>query len=215
MVLVLSGCLESSDGDVASGAALGTDPDTGTGGGSNSAPNISGAPPASVIYGSQYSFTPSSSDPDGDTLSFSASNCPTWLNFSSQTGSLSGAPSLGDVGIHQNIEISVSDGELTSTLPAFEIEVIQNADGTITISITAPTENTDGTTLTDLAGYRVYVGESEGVYSREQQIDTAGISTYVIENLLPGGMYFIAATAVNTQGVESALSNSIVRVASN
>ncbi len=100
-MLVLSGCLESSESDVAPGE----EPGAGGGDGTNSAPNISGAPPASVIYGSQYSFTPSSSDPDGDALNFTADNCPTWLSFSSQTGRLSGAPSLGDIGMHDNIQV--------------------------------------------------------------------------------------------------------------
>ena len=43
---------------------------------SNSAPLISGSPPDNVTVGVEYSFTPQASDPDGDTLDFSANNIP-------------------------------------------------------------------------------------------------------------------------------------------
>ena len=41
-------------------------------------------------------------------------------------------------------------------------------------------------------------------------IDTPGISSYVIENLLPD-TYYIVATAFTTSGVESGFSNEAVK----
>src|SRR5207237_673707 len=89
----------------------------------NNTPTISGIPPTSVVAGSNYSFTPTASDPDGDTLTFSIANQPSWATFSSGTGQLSGTPAKTNIGTFSNIVISVSDGTLTAALPAFSIQV--------------------------------------------------------------------------------------------
>jgi hypothetical protein len=64
-----------------------------------------------IDIGSTYSFTPTASDPDGDALTFSVKNQPSWADFDKTTGSLSGQPALGSVGTYASIEISVSDGK--------------------------------------------------------------------------------------------------------
>jgi hypothetical protein len=89
----------------------------------NHAPVISGQPATSVRAGTAYSFTPSASDPDGDKLTFSVSNRPSWLSFSSSTGTLSGTPGASNVGTYSNIVISVSDGMTPAALPAFSVQV--------------------------------------------------------------------------------------------
>jgi hypothetical protein len=89
----------------------------------NRAPTISGAPATAVAAGQTYSFTPTASDPDGQALTFSIANKPSWANFSSASGSLSGTPGAGDVGTHGGIVISVSDGSASASLPAFSIQV--------------------------------------------------------------------------------------------
>ena len=58
----------------------------------NNPPEISGTPSTSVAEGVGYHFTPTASDPDGDNLSFSILNQPTWASFSASTGTLSGTP---------------------------------------------------------------------------------------------------------------------------
>ena len=177
---------------------------------SNNAPVISGTPGDAVVIGNAYSFTPSASDPDGDTLSFNVQNKPAWANFNGTTGALSGTPSLGDVGNYSNIGISVSDGNMSDSLPAFSVGVVQNADGSITLSWTAPTQNEDGTALADLAAYKFYYGTSPGGYSNQVRVDNPGLATYVIENLTPA-TYYIVATAVNAVGVESQFSNEAIK----
>ena len=77
------------------------------------APTIGGTPPASVVVGSRYAFTPTASDPQGNALTFSVRNLPSWASFSSATGQLSGTPTLTAVGTFSNIVISVSDGTLS------------------------------------------------------------------------------------------------------
>src|SRR5262249_9125978 len=54
------------------------------------APTISGAPTTSVTVGAAYSFKPTASDPDGNPLTFSIANKPTWASFSTATRQLSG-----------------------------------------------------------------------------------------------------------------------------
>ncbi len=173
---------------------------------SNNAPTISGTPGTLALVNDAYSFTPNASDPDDDPLTFSVQNKPVWAEFSSSTGALTGMPSIGDVGSYTNIGISVSDGDLSNSLPQFSVDVIQNADGSITLSWTAPTENEDGTALTDLAAYKFYYGTSSGSYPNRVRVDNPGITTFVIENLVPT-TYYIVATAINDAGVESRFSN--------
>lgn len=100
----------------------------------NRAPVLSGIPASSVLQDNIYNFMPNAVDPDGDTgLIFSISNKPNWATFDSNTGALSGRPGNSDVGIYTNIIISVTDGELSSSLPAFGIEVVNiNDSPTIT-----------------------------------------------------------------------------------
>ena len=92
----------------------------------NADPVIAGDPVTVVEAGQLYSFVPTASDPDGDALTFTVTNAPSWAVFDSATGSLSGTPSDTDVGTQENIVIAVSDGYGgTASLPAFAIIVLQ------------------------------------------------------------------------------------------
>jgi hypothetical protein len=70
------------------------------------------------------------------------------------------------------------------------------------LSWTAPTQYTDGSPLTDLAGYKIYYGTEPGNYSVTIQLDNPGLTTYVVEYLTPNTYYF-AVTAINSTGIES------------
>jgi hypothetical protein len=175
-------------------------------GGGNQAPTISGNPPASVMQGTQYSFTPTASDANGDVLTFSVTNLPSWAAFSATNGALSGTPDPGDVGTYSNIQISVSDGAATTSLAAFSVQVMNTgATGTATLSWVPPTQNTDGSPLT-VAGYRIYWGTTLGNYSNSVTLSNPGLTTYMIDQLTPATWYFVA-TAFNAQGAESPFSN--------
>ena len=200
----LSGCLEGEESDDSGGFSGGPTPPA------NSAPTISGSPTTAVNIGDVYSFVPSASDADGDTLSFSIQNKPGWASFNSGSGELSGQPTLADVGVYGNIRISVSDGTTSASLSGFAISVDQVGTLSTTLNWTAPTQNEDGTTLTDLAGYKIYWGKTPGVYTNSVSVD-AGLTTYVVENLSPGTYEFVA-TAINMAGVESRNSNIATKV---
>src|SRR5262249_38061958 len=64
----------------------------------NRAPTISGTPPTTAAAGSAYTFTPTASDPDKDTLGFTIQNKPAWASFDTSTGRLSGTPATSDIG---------------------------------------------------------------------------------------------------------------------
>jgi len=90
----------------------------------NSSPTISGTPVTSIAGGNPYSFTPTKTDSDGDTLTFSITNKPSWASFSTTTGTLSGNPTLANIGVSSGIVISVSDGRDSVSLATFSIAVI-------------------------------------------------------------------------------------------
>jgi hypothetical protein len=176
-------------------------------GSTNKPPVISGTPSTSVKAGSAYAFTPTASDPEGKTLGFSITNKPAWATFSSTTGKLSGTPSSAQTGTYSNIGIKASDGSLTASLPAFAIVVSSTTTtGAATLSWTPPTRNTDGSTLTNLAGYRIAYGNSASSLTRTIQVANAGMSSYVVENLAAGTWYF-SVRAYSSTGAESTTSN--------
>lgn len=200
--LLLSGCLGDEEADFDGSQSTDTS--------GNSAPTISGRAPSAIMYGNRYEFVPDADDPDGDTLTFSVSNLPTWASFDTGTGRISGRPTLSDIGVHDSIRISVSDGSATAALPEFSVTVRQTALGSVTLSWNAPTQNMDGSPLTDLAGYRIYYGTRSGAYDYEVEIDNPSVMTYVLDELDPA-TYYIAATAYNTSGIESSFSSEISR----
>ncbi len=197
----------STDAMVTSGAGAGPDPDSASEAPSNRAPVISGAPTLKVVKGEAYSFTPTASDADGDTLTFSLSGRPGWMSFDAMTGALSGTASAADVGIYNDLLLTVSDGEDEATLGPFAIQVLPIGPRSAELTWTPPTENSDGSTLTDLSGYVVYWGTITGNYSNSVILENAGLTSYVIENLAPGQTYYFAMTAYNEGGVESGYSN--------
>lgn len=172
----------------------------------NKAPTISGTPATSVNAGTAYSFLPTASDPEGDTLTYSIQQRPSWASFNTNTGRLSGTPTESDAGSYAGIVISVSDGKNTVSLPAFTITVAKPSTGSATVQWTPPTENSDGTPLTNLAGFRVKYGKSASVLDQTADVQNPGVATYVVENLTSGTWYF-AVLAYTSSGTESDLSN--------
>jgi hypothetical protein len=173
--------------------------------GSNLPPTISGHPVTSINVGSAYSFTPTASDADHNSLTFSIKSKPDWATFSAKSGMLSGIPAAVDVGTYGNIVISVSDGRTSVSLPAFSVAVNQISTGNVTLDWTAPTENTDGTVLTNLAGYRLHYGVAPDKLTQTVMITNPGLTSYVVDNLASGTWYF-AVSSYTAAGTESAVS---------
>jgi hypothetical protein len=75
-----------------------------------------------------------------------------------------------------------------------------------TLEWTAPTTKTNGSVLTDLAGYRIHYGKSVMTLDRVIEIRNPSVSSFVIDDLTPGTYYF-AVTAFDTRNHESERSN--------
>jgi hypothetical protein len=173
---------------------------------SNQDPTIGGTPATSVSTGSNYSFTPSTTDPSGNALTFSIQNMPSWATFNAESGTLSGTPSEGDAGTYANIIISVSDGITSASLAPFSITVTQGGTGTATLAWNAPTQNTNGTPLTNLAGFHIYYGTSPSHLNQTVNIKNPGVTSYVVSDLGTGTWYF-SINAYTGSGTESSVSN--------
>jgi hypothetical protein len=74
------------------------------------------------------------------------------------------------------------------------------------LSWSVPQFNTDGTSLTDIAGYRVYYGTSPTNLSQSVPISGAGITSHTVTGLAAGTYYFAVAT-VDSVGTVSSVSN--------
>lgn len=83
-----------------------------------------------------------------------------------------------------------------------------SAPGSVTLSWAAPTENTNGSALTDLAGFDIYYGTSATAMTQRISVNSVGNLTYMIENLTAGTWYF-EVYAINAAGVQSGPSSTV------
>jgi hypothetical protein len=158
---------------------------------SNTPPTISGEPSRDASVGMAYRFVPTGQDADGDTISFSIENKPSWLRFNKSTGKLSGTPEARDMGVHGDIVISVSDGRSSTSMRPFSITVEASASGSATLTWNPPMFRMDGKPLNNgLAGYQIRYGKRSGNYSNQVNIESPGIASYVVDNLNSGTWYF-------------------------
>jgi hypothetical protein len=169
----------------------------------NRAPTISGSPPVNARVGQPYAFRPTASDADGDSLTFSVRGNPAWLSIDGADGTLSGTPTAENAGTTSSIVISVSDGKVTTSLPAFSITVAQPLTTSARVSWRAPTTNVDGTPITGLAGFRVLYGNMSGQYGQSLMVSSPSITSVVIEGLSSSTTWYFVVKAVATSGVES------------
>jgi hypothetical protein len=198
---LLSGCGGGGDGDSSSNV----NPPTSS---TNAAPTMTGTPGSTAVVGQAYSFQPAAADANGDALTFKVANLPSWATFNAQTGRISGTPTAAQVGSYANITVTASDGKADASVGPFTITVsdVANANGSATLSWTPPTQNSDGTSLGNLASYRVMYGRTSANLDQTANVDNPSINRYVVENLSSGTWYF-AVVAVNSAGVASQLSN--------
>ena len=82
--------------------------------------------------------------------------------------------------------------------------------GSAMLSWLPPTQNTDGSPLNNLAGYRIYWGTSAGSYANSVTVNNPGLATYVVTELGPAQWYFVV-TAYTATGAESGHSNTATK----
>lgn len=81
------------------------------------------------------------------------------------------------------------------------------AAGSALITWSAPSTNTDGTALTNLASYKIVYGTSSTNLSQSLAVSNPGMLSGTVNNLTGGTTYFFAVRAVNALGTESGNSN--------
>src|SRR5882757_9330459 len=80
--------------------------------------------------------------------------------------------------------------------------------GVATLDWLPPTQNSDGSVLTNLAGYTVYYGTSPSNLSQSVKVTNPGLSAYSVTNLTSGTWYF-AVTSYSADGVESVRTSTV------
>lgn len=100
-----------------------------------------------------------------------------------------------------------------ASLSAYTLKVNQISMGSATLSWNPPTQNTDGSTLTNLAGYKIYYGRASTSLDNVVTITQAGITRYVVENLSPATWYF-SMTSLTSTGVDSSKSSVVSKTIS-
>ena len=168
---------------------------------------LTGDGTATLAAGTAYSFKPVASL-IAATLRYAIANKPAWAAFDSSTGALTGTPAATDIGTYANVTITATSATTSVALAAFTLTVTPApaATGSAALSWTPPTQNTDGSTLTNLAGYVVYYGSSPTALGNRIQISNPGLTAYTVSSLASGTYYF-AIAAYSASGAESALSN--------
>jgi hypothetical protein len=205
---ILVGCGGGGDGGVTAAAQMAPPSTMAPEDQANTAPAIAGSAVTTAEVGKAYSFTPNASDADQDKLKFAISSLPRWAKFDDASGRIFGTPAKMDVGSHEEIVISATDGKAVSALPEFTINVKDAPSGgpqSVTVSWVPPDTNIDGSPIATLSGYKIHYGTASKKYTQTISIDTVGLTRYVVENLKPG-RYFFSVTAVTAQGAESEFS---------
>jgi Fibronectin type III domain len=75
---------------------------------------------------------------------------------------------------------------------------------TATLSWKAPTSNTDGSPLANLAGYNIYYGTDSSALTQTIQVANAAALGYVVSGLAKGTTWYFQVTSYTTGGQESA-----------
>lgn len=155
-------------------------------------------------------FQPTVNQSSG-TVTFSVTGLPAWAQFDTTSGLLTGTPTTADEGTTGAVAITASDGGSTASLAPFTINITAPATpppttGSATLSWTIPTQNTDGSPLTDLAGYIIRYGTSAANMSKSISVSSATTTAYEIDNL-SSGTYYFEVIAYSSEGTQSAPSD--------
>lgn len=101
----------------------------------------------------------------------------------------------------QGVTSQSSTGGATSTSTGASASA-----GTAQLAWQIPTENTNGTALTDLAGYTIVYGASPAVLDHSVQVTDIETTSYAVTGLSQGTWYF-AILSNTSSGESSALSD--------
>lgn len=92
-------------------------------------------------------------------------------------------------------------------------ETVPTGNSSLQFSWTAPTENTDNSSLSDLSGFKIYYGISADSLTASVAVNSPSATSYTVENLASNVTYYFSITAVNSLGGESVFSSVISKTA--
>jgi Fibronectin type III domain len=178
--------------------------------------SIFGTPTTSVAENRWYGFQSWATDTDGRGVTYSIKNKPAWASFDTRYGHLYGVPPAASVGTYSDIVISATDGISSASLPPFAITVTgtgvtgsgTGTTGSATVHWTPPTQNTNGSVLTNLAGYVINYGTNVNSLSSTVKVSNPGLTSYTIDGLAAGTYYF-TVEAYNSAGGTSSASSKV------
>lgn len=142
-------------------------------------------------------------------ISWSGADNASWLSVSPQAGkmgtstritvsvNITGLPAGNYKG---NVMLTLSRGGSISIPISLTVASI-SSDGTSTTGTTPTTVTWIANAESDLAGYKVYVGTSSGLYGAP--IDVGKVTSYTLANLKVGATYYFSVTAYDVNGNES------------
>jgi Viral BACON domain len=182
---------------------------------------LSASPTALTFQAVQGGTNPASqfinvSKPNNKTTNWAASDSATWVSVTPVTGSLTNS---AQVGVAVNIA-GLSAGTYSATVTvrvdkggSVAIPVTLTVAPSTTTSLSTPTTSMYRASLTwdlstdaSVAGYKVYMGTTSGVYGTP--ITLANVTSYVLNNL-PVATYYFVVTSYNANGTESLPSNEV------
>jgi hypothetical protein len=147
----------------------------------------------------------SAAETDPDTATALASPNAGTIDRSQGTDSSASASSQTTVASNTaptTVATTPPSGGTKTTIP------VKTINGVATLDWQPPTENNDGTLLTNLAGYTVYYGTSANDLSQSVKVANPGLASYTVTGLTSGTWYF-AVTSYSADGVESARTSAV------
>jgi len=168
--------------------------------------NMEELPPPTVSL----SASPTNVVMDGSTtLNWNSTNATVCTATGDWSGSLppSGSQTISSLTSNSNFNLSCTGAGGTAN-ESVDVTVALSSTGTALLSWTPPTENTDDSPLTDLAGYKIRYGTAPGSYSYTEIINNPGLTSFLIEDLASADWYFVM-TSFNESGIESAYSTEV------
>jgi hypothetical protein len=153
------------------------------------------------------------------TLIWSSTDSATWLNVSPATGNITSSAqisvSVNPAGLAAGtymatVMITVTKGGNISvpvTLTVTSGTTISSTPTSTSSTVNTATLTWEPSTLTNLGGYKVYIGTASGVYGTP--ITVGNVTSYLVANLGIGSTYYFAVTNYNTSGIESGFSNEV------
>lgn len=122
---------------------------------------------ASIAIGVPYTFSVTGTEPDGDTLTYTASGLPPWATIDSSTGQITGTPEQGHAGERYDITITASDPNGNSDILEVSLATgsgtLSNEANKDTASLTVNVCNVDGVAIQ--GAKVVYVGSGQTGYT--------------------------------------------------